>query len=1056
MKLRDIFTKILSEGGNVSSRSPGWAGVPGEQKAQEIDLKIHDRDFMVEKIRNLLHAQNESFKSKYGRYIWNPKIIDSNEMFSGSSLHFFDVKGISTQDFLNKLKKDKVGDIDTQVDQEIGDEITAWLKSAIGKKVGNGTFIGFNASLSSIWLLDDPPVRIQIDYELGLYDPKTKKPTQWFAYSHSADYNDMVAGIKGVFHKYINRALPYAKTSTKYVARVLKKSTKISPEPVTDSDYSFAVTGGGIGGGLAAKYKIYIDPQTGKPMEKDGIPVMQELPTDQKEYVQNLDLQFQTIYGKKPTAQDRTLQKSFIGTIQLMNKYLDDAQKEEVVKRFFDILFGKGAQMITANDPVRDRDIKFAAIDAMLLGGDGITPLKIANATELRKQAVSMALEYEKAFEAKAKKPISEAGEAPNYRRQGIQHLYSRLPDGRVSSMEMKDAEFIELCKEIANNGGTLDNIPVTLKVDGAGIRFGKDQSGQPFFMTSKVTTPLYKKDVGYFTRFGQEQGQSEEQLNRTRKYDDALNVIVNSNFIQTLPDDTIVQAEMLYNPMAEKIDGQLKFVNIPYDAKKLGKEMTLVPFTARQYSTGTPRPDQNKIIQNLISASSPSIKIVGNKLQQEGIDVSKIIDPVVNMDPKLISALGKRGANPQKEQAKAILDQARQQLSSAIVDNPKLKGKDILGNNMEGIVVNMPSGRTFKVTSQKMKAAMAAKASQQSFGDKTVRTAVVAIGNFAGHRGHEALINFAINKAAELKGTPFVFVGSKVGPDDPIDVPTKLETLHKLFPNVNISPVSNQVGATGDSTAGSALKKVEYELVKKAPFYNNIIIAVGSDQAQNMSKWANSLQNRFSKYPPLAHVKLSVASIARDTDKGGNGLSTTQLRNALKTMPEDQALAVWSQAYNVQKLGVDWVKHLMDIAKKNMGLKSPKQPIKKAKEVMAPPSGPEIPATGHLSLESTATKQRLDPKCWKGYKKAGTKVKSQGKGKPKVRVNKCIKVGESWEQAITAMVSLLESKSQGSNISATAAEIAKIQKKKNIQPGTDEWFKLWFSLPYLNGKKNK
>ena len=26
--------------------------------------------------------------------------------------------------------------------------------------------------------------------------------------------------------------------------------------------------------------------------------------------------------------------------------------------------------------------------------------------------------------------------------------------------------------------------------------------------------------------------------------------------------------------------------------------------------------------------------------------------------------------------------------------------------------------------------------------------------------------------------------------------------------------------------------------------------------------------------------------------------------------------------------------------------------------------------------------------------------------------------------------------------------------KKHNIKPGTDEWFKLWFSLPYLTGER--
>jgi hypothetical protein len=37
-----------------------------------------------------------------------------------------------------------------------------------------------------------------------------------------------------------------------------------------------------------------------------------------------------------------------------------------------------------------------------------------------------------------------------------------------------------------------------------------------------------------------------------------------------------------------------------------------------------------------------------------------------------------------------------------------------------------------------------------------------------------------------------------------------------------------------------------------------------------------------------------------------------------------------------------------------------------------------------------------------------------------------------------------------GSNISYTGTEKAIYQKKHNIQPGTQEWFKLWFSLPYL------
>lgn len=41
-----------------------------------------------------------------------------------------------------------------------------------------------------------------------------------------------------------------------------------------------------------------------------------------------------------------------------------------------------------------------------------------------------------------------------------------------------------------------------------------------------------------------------------------------------------------------------------------------------------------------------------------------------------------------------------------------------------------------------------------------------------------------------------------------------------------------------------------------------------------------------------------------------------------------------------------------------------------------------------------------------------------------------------------------------GSNISVTGNEKGKLMKKHNIRPGTEEWFKLWFSKPYLTGEK--
>ena len=41
-----------------------------------------------------------------------------------------------------------------------------------------------------------------------------------------------------------------------------------------------------------------------------------------------------------------------------------------------------------------------------------------------------------------------------------------------------------------------------------------------------------------------------------------------------------------------------------------------------------------------------------------------------------------------------------------------------------------------------------------------------------------------------------------------------------------------------------------------------------------------------------------------------------------------------------------------------------------------------------------------------------------------------------------------------GSNISVTGTEKARLMRKNDIKPGTDAWFKLWFSKPYLTGEQ--
>ena len=52
------------------------------------------------------------------------------------------------------------------------------------------------------------------------------------------------------------------------------------------------------------------------------------------------------------------------------------------------------------------------------------------------------------------------------------------------------------------------------------------------------------------------------------------------------------------------------------------------------------------------------------------------------------------------------------------------------------------------------------------------------------------------------------------------------------------------------------------------------------------------------------------------------------------------------------------------------------------------------------------------------------------------------------------------EDSSRGENLSYVGTAKAQYQRKHNIKPGTDEWFKLWFAKPKLTGEnpmpKNK
>ncbi len=911
MRLLELFKKnrfTLSEGGNLQIGDVAANRIDSSKRAQIVPI-----------IDSALTAINTEFKKiNNGVPLWMPSLLSSKKFLAGSSFHFFNRLEISDADFANV--KRTVGDIDTQVDQNMADQVRNWLGNLPpGSQIGPAQFAGMDAKdpaqVLTLWKFPDivvtdqngneTPITIQIDLELKPFQKGS--PTKWAQFSASSEWNDLSQGIKGVFHKWIIRSLSGLTQKTFLLRKIGARKT--TEKPTTDNMISFAVKSK-EGGGLRPKYTPVIDPTTGAQEIKDNLPVYTELPTSG--YEQDISKIFTTIFGDRlPLAQVKALESkfwSFTGIVELMKDYLDPQEQQVVTDSFIDIVFGKGAQRLYKDSAEQDLKEKNAAVNTMykILG---IAPPATLNST---------IQDYASGFKNQTG-PVTEA-EVKAQLRKGMPHL-----------RDLKPADFLDLVDELRSEGGRfrLQNIPLNVKIDGFGGRFGKNADGQPFMGTSR-TEPRYQAG---FLKYHQEKGTTDpEILGRAANFDKLFNETMNAIKVvdSALGEDFLldkqVTCEVLFLPFATQTqEGKLKFVGIEYDQLPQGVDLVLVPFRIVQASTGEDIPESNKIIQTLSNlGQNGSVMFMSNQLKQkEGLDVTEIINPLENLEElkRIVSdTSGKRDrASLQlKREVEEKLKPVQIALEKAIDEDPNIIGKDILGQDYEGIVINSRLG-PIKVTSERQKgiianknAAKAAARAEQPR-ENTNKTAVVAIGSFVGHKGHEELFNYTINKAKELNGDAYLFIGNAEGKDDPIPPAVKVETWHKLYPEYaqNISTVIQ---------GGSLMQKIKHELINplpgKSPRYDNIVIMVGEDRAGLPMPAA--LMKSVNKFPGYEHVKVSLGVTPR-----GTGISGTMLRNSLKNDPPEKALAVWSNAFDVNKLGVDWIKHLMDVTRKGMGLPS-------------------------------------------------------------------------------------------------------------------------------------
>lgn len=358
------YTKRLREGGNLSVE--GKNGVKSATKLQVAQMEPEEFENFKKDLLQFLLGLNDKFKEFSGYPIWNDtSLLAKARVFSGSTRAMFlkDWKTYST------FKK-KVGDIDVQLPEAVRDDFRKFLVEKLPNMTINGlTIYGVTdtATQGHALLQCDskyPGVGaeyIQLDFE---YTPfENDAPTPFATFAHYSSWQDIENNIKGVFIKYLMRAL-IGEIDTRDVVLVTKtgrlKKDKASLEHMKRF-LAFSVDRG-----VRMKYKPYIDPKTGEQMEIDGKECWTEAASSESTYTQNLPEIYGLIFHEDPSDQDIKDLHSFVRLLKLMKEKLEISKVRDVYVRFIDLLWGAGSQKLSAFDRNEDIEWKNAANDKFI------------------------------------------------------------------------------------------------------------------------------------------------------------------------------------------------------------------------------------------------------------------------------------------------------------------------------------------------------------------------------------------------------------------------------------------------------------------------------------------------------------------------------------------------------------------------------------------------------------------------------------------------------------------------------------------------------------------
>lgn len=286
---------FITEGGNLKVTGKNAEPITLESRKQK------SKDF-----KEFFHKINEK-----GKIFGGKENIDNNEIFSGSSAHYFNDK--LKDKFIYKFKK-SFGDIDVIAKNDSVKHLEKILKQ--NKKIGKFTVTGssHNKQQSSALLKHDDGKHHQIDFEFKNYE--NNKPSEFAKWSQNSHLKDLTHHLKGYNRNFILSSMTAAKG---YGPGFIKKGNTYSYNDNVEQ-HSFSINNG-------------LRKRNEKTTENyQGLPVYKELP--KSNYITDVPTILKKLTGKQPNSQEMKDSYHFHGIASFAANNFNAEEKRKMVDKF--------------------------------------------------------------------------------------------------------------------------------------------------------------------------------------------------------------------------------------------------------------------------------------------------------------------------------------------------------------------------------------------------------------------------------------------------------------------------------------------------------------------------------------------------------------------------------------------------------------------------------------------------------------------------------------------------------------------------------------------------